>query len=72
MPNYKATGRPPSNDPRRNVVTVKLSDAEKERLDLAAEILDITKTKVIVEGINRMMNEAGAVAYERQREHERR
>jgi len=45
-------GRPPSLAPRRNYVGVNLTDAERDRLDEAARILDTTKTKVIVEGID--------------------
>ena len=66
MPNYKATGRPPSKDPRRNTVTVKLTDEEKDRLEKAATILAMTKTRVIVEGINRIFDEAAAADWKRQ------
>ena len=66
MPNYKATGRPPSKDPRDNIVTVKLTASEKERLEKAAQILDTTKTRVIVEGINRIFDEAAATDWKRQ------
>ena len=45
-------GRPPSLAPRRNYIGANLTDAERERLDEAARILNTTKTKVIVEGIN--------------------
>ena len=44
-------GRPPSLEPRRNYVGVNLTDAERDRLNEAARILDTTKTKIIVEGI---------------------
>lgn len=66
MPNYKATGRPPSKNPRRNILTVKITDDEKERLEKAAAILTITKTRLVVEGINRMFNEAAATDWKRQ------
>ena len=61
-------GRPPSLAPRVNSLTVKLSDAEKARLDEAAALLDTTKTKVIVKGIDKIHAEALAAEKKRQKE----
>ena len=44
-------GRPPSLNPRTKIVGFRLSETDRQRLDEAARILDTTKTKVIVEGI---------------------
>ena len=59
-------GRPPSIDPRTKMVAFKLSAAERERLDEAARILETTKTKIVVEGIELVY--ARALREERQRE----
>lgn len=61
-------GRPPSLEPRTQKLTVMLSDAEKERLEEAARLLDTTKTKVIVRGIDKVYDEAAAEAWKRQKE----
>lgn len=61
-------GRPPSVAPRVNNINVKLTDAEKERLEEAARLLDTTKTKVIVRGIDKVYDEAAAEAWKRQKE----
>jgi len=64
--NHLAKGRPPSPAPRTIHVTIKMTEAEKRRLDVTAEILGTTKTKVLIEGLNRMMNEAAAIEKKRQ------
>ena len=61
-------GRPPSAEPRINYVGVKLSEAEAAKLDEAARLLDTTKTKVIVRGIDKVYDEAAAEAWKRQKE----
>lgn len=61
-------GRPPSKNPRVKQITVMLSEAEKERLEEAARLLDTTKTKVIVRGIDKVYDEAAAEAWKRQKE----
>lgn len=61
-------GRPPSATPRTNYVGVKLSEAEANKLDEAARLLDTTKTKVIVRGIEKVYDEAAAEAWKRQKE----
>ena len=53
-------GRPASAAPRVNTVTIKLSDAERQRLEETAAMLGITKTRVLVEGLNRINAEAAA------------
>lgn len=65
MPNYNATGRPPSKDPRKNYITVKMTDTEKEKLEATARILSMTKTSVIVAGVERMYTEAAAQEWKR-------
>jgi predicted DNA-binding protein len=47
-------GRPPSRIPRDKRLTVRLSEAEYQRLEEAAENLDTTKTEVIAKGIERI------------------
>lgn len=61
-------GRPPSKNPRETHIHVKLSAAENERLEEAARLLDTTKTKVIVRGIDKVYDEAAAEAWKRQKE----
>ena len=61
-------GRPPSKNPQVKQITVMLSEAEKERLEEAARLLDTTKTKVIVRGIDKVYDEAAAEAWKRQKE----
>lgn len=51
-------GRPPSRIPRDKRLTVRLSEAEYQRLEEAAENLDTTKTEVIAKGIERIHAEA--------------
>ena len=58
-------GRPPSLVPRKNIVSASLSDVEAERLTEAAELLHISKSKVIARGIDRI--HAEAIAAERKR-----
>ncbi len=60
-------GRPPSEAPRVERVEIKLTEAEKERLEEAAHLLDTTKTKVIVRGIEKVYDEAAAEAWKRQK-----
>ena len=47
-------GRPPSRIPRDKRLTVRLSEAEYQRLEEAAENLGTTKTEVIAKGIDRI------------------
>lgn len=61
-------GRPPSAEPRTKNINVKLSEAEADKLDEAARLLDTTKTKVIVRGIEKVYDEAAAEAWKRQKE----
>ena len=53
-------GRPPSLVPRDKRMTVRLSAAEYQRLEEAAEMMETTKTEVIARGIERMHAEAVA------------
>lgn len=61
-------GRPPSVAPRVARVTVALSEVEADKLEEAARLLDTTKTKVIVRGIEKVYDEAAAEAWKRQKE----
>lgn len=61
-------GRPPSLSPRTQKLTIMLSDAEKERLEETARLLNTTKTKVIVRGIDKVYDEAAAEAWKQQKE----
>lgn len=61
-------GRPPSAAPRETHIHVKLSETEANKLDEAARLLDTTKTKVIVRGIEKVYDEAAAEAWKRQKE----
>ena len=45
-------GRPPSLTPRTSTMTLRLTDAARERLEEAARILDTTKTRIITDGID--------------------
>lgn len=60
-------GRPPSLTPRTTTVTVRLSDADKEKLEEAARMTGETKTGVIVEGIDYVYSKAIATEKRRQR-----
>lgn len=53
-------GRPPSPVPRDHRVSATLSDIEFDMLNKAADILDISKTRVISQGIERVYAEAVA------------
>ena len=61
-------GRPPSLTPRTATVTVRLSDADKDKLEEAARLTSETKTGVIVEGIDYVYSKAIAAEKKRQRE----
>ena len=56
----KGTGRPPSRNPRTNHLNFKLSDAEVEQLEYAAEVFGVKKTKIVAMGIERICAEAVA------------
>ena len=55
-------GRPPALAPRVHSVRVRLNEAEKQRLEEAAALLETTKTEVIAKGIDRIHAEAVARA----------
>ncbi len=66
--NHSATGRPPSADPKRNFFTVKMTDGEKAELEDTAELLQMKKSRVLMEGLHRMTEKARAEAWRRQEE----
>lgn len=47
-----AHGRPPSKDPKRNDVRIRLTDTEREKLDFCAKKTRTTKAEIIRRGIN--------------------
>ncbi len=65
MPN--PNGRPPSKTPRSGNLHVRLSDADREKLEEAARLTGKTKTVVIVEGIDYVYSKAIAAEKKRQR-----
>ena len=66
--NHNAKGRPPSLAPRTQYVTVKLSEAEKARLEEAARLLNATKTQIVVNGIDTIHAQAIAAENKRRKE----
>ena len=63
--NHSATGRPPSADPKKNYITIKMTDGEKEELEETAHLLQMKKSRVLVEGMHRMTEKARAEAWQR-------
>lgn len=51
------TGRP-TDDPKRNQYKVRLSDADTQKLDYAANVLGLPKAEVIRQGIDLMYEKA--------------
>lgn len=47
-----AHGRPPSKDPKRNDTRIRLTDAEREKLEFCAEKTGMTKADIIRRGID--------------------
>jgi len=52
------TGRPPSDNPKRNDTRIRMTDDEIFMLNYCCEILNLTKTEVISRGIKKMYTEA--------------
>jgi len=52
------TGRPPKDDAKRNETRIRMNDEEVAKLNYCCEILGLTKTAVISNGIDRMYEEA--------------
>ena len=51
------TGRPTA-DPKMNKTQVRLSDADKKKLDYCCAVLELTKAEVIRQGIETMYQKA--------------
>lgn len=66
-PHGNPNGRPPSPTPRTSTLTIRLTDAEKLKLEEAARLTAGTKTSVIVEGIDYIYSRALAAERRRQR-----
>lgn len=47
-----AHGRPPSKDPKRNDMRIRLTDSEREKLDFCSEKTGMSKSDIIRKGIN--------------------
>lgn len=47
-----AHGRPPSKDPKRNDMRIRLTDSEREKLDYCSEKTGKNKSDIIREGID--------------------
>lgn len=52
-----AHGRPPSKDPKRNDTRIRLTDSEREKLDLCARQTGMTKADIIRKGIDLVYQE---------------
>ncbi len=52
------TGRPPSDNPKSIETRVRMTEADREKLDFAAKILKLPKSEVIRQGINVMYEKA--------------
>ena len=66
-PKGNPNGRPPSPTPRTSTLTVRLTDAEKMKLEEAARLTAGTMTSVIMEGIDYVYSKALAAERQRQR-----
>lgn len=45
------TGRPPKKNARKNDLNIRLTDEEKQEIQLIADTLGITRTDAIIKGI---------------------
>lgn len=45
------TGRPPKDNARRNDLNIRLTDEEKQEIQVVADALGITRTDAIIKGI---------------------
>ena len=68
MPKGNPNGRPPSMTPRSSNLHVRLSDADREKLEEAARLTGESKTVVICEGIDYVYSKAIAAEKKRQRQ----
>lgn len=50
-------GRPKAENPRCNIVTLRLTDEELSQLEEFAESKSLTKTQVILEGLEKVYSE---------------
>lgn len=50
-------GRPKAENPRSNIVTLRLTIEELSRLEEFAKSKSLTKTQVILEGLNKVYSE---------------
>lgn len=51
-------GRPPSENPKRNQMRIRLTDSEREKLEYAARVLGLSMTDVVRHGISEMYEKA--------------
>lgn len=52
-----AHGRPPSKDPKRNDIRIRLTDSEREKLDFCSEKTGMSKSDIIRKGIDLVYEE---------------
>lgn len=52
-----AHGRPPSKDPKRNDMRIRLTDSEREKLDYCSEVTGMNKSDIIRRGIDLVFEE---------------
>lgn len=51
------TGRPKSENPKKNDTRIRMTDDEVKMLDYCSEKLGVTKTEVVIKGINMVFSE---------------
>lgn len=52
------TGRPPSDNPKRNNTRIRMTDEQVEMLNYCCKVLGLTKTEVIAQGLTKMYEKA--------------
>lgn len=51
MPNFKATGRPASPEPKNHNINIRVTDQEKGDIERLASIMETSKTRAIVKAV---------------------
>lgn len=51
MPNFKATGRPASPEPKNNNINIRVTDQERGDIERLASIMETSKTRAIVTAV---------------------
>lgn len=55
------TGRPPSDNPKKNETRIRMSDEEVEMLDYCCKVYGLTKADVIRQGIKELYQKAQSI-----------